>query len=138
MKAKFLISIILVLVVLAEQYVQQGWLYATYSWTIGFMAWYNQALVLATATILVAGAAAVFFRGWIGIPILAVAAVLPVLNIDLGLVDEQLGDLARYLATNPRNVREVAQIYWWLHAGVMAAIPVAIALTLLWGMRRMR
>ena len=122
---KFLIGLGLTAAIVVENWFWPGLIAFSYRWTIGLSPWYVQAVLLIVACAAIAFAAAEFFGGVIGLPALGIVAILPLLGFRLGWVDDQLGDAARQLANNARDVQEVAQVHYYLHASLVIIIAVA-------------
>lgn len=133
---KFLIALGLITVIVIENWVWPGWFAFVYGWSLGFMPWYAQAVLLVILCVVIAFAAAEVLGGLVGLPVLGILAVLPLLGFRLGWVDDQLGDVARQLATNPRDVQEVAQVHTYLHTSLVVVAAVLSVLILLAVVRR--
>lgn len=130
--SKFLIAFGLVMIIIIENMIWPGWIAFAYHWSVGFAPWFIQVVVLAAAAVIVSFIAAVFLGGMLGLPVLGMLAVLPLLGFRLGWVDDQLGDIARQLATNPRDVQEVAHVHTYLHVGfILTAATITVLLLLL-------
>ncbi len=128
---KFWIALGLIAGIVIENWIWPGWLSFMYHYTFGFTPWYVQAVLLVIASTAVAFVAAEFLGGIVGLPLLSIWAVLPLLGFRLGWVDDRLGDVARQLAANPRDVQEVAHVHTYLHTSVVVFGALVALLILL-------
>ena len=117
LKSKYVLAVILVAVIAIENYFQPGWVVTSWRWTIGFLSTDMQSIAFGVA--LVALVLAVFLFGWVAVLALALVALWPLTGLHFGELDYWLGDIARKLASNPRDTADVARIFGLLHYGVV-------------------
>jgi hypothetical protein len=111
------IAATLVILIVIENLIAPSAVFSIMGWFVSFFPWYGKALFVAIILSLTAFLALVF--GWVCVGVLALVATYSFPAFHFGAVDYALGDVARQVASNPRDVQEVASIFGWMHGGLV-------------------